>query len=77
MSPIEDAFPGLSVTGLGQDGFKFVGQSRGITNASFYWDKASIEQIGLLGEATPATSAVSINDFRNIDMHRGSVSEDV
>lgn len=42
---LEREFAGLATTGLEPDGFKLVGHSQGMTNAGFYWDKASIEQI--------------------------------
>lgn len=44
---IENEFPGLRCNSLQEDGFKFAGDSGGINGASFYWNKATISQIGL------------------------------
>lgn len=46
IAQIEGAFSGLVCQGLEKDGFKFQGRSRGITNAMFYWERASILQAG-------------------------------
>ena len=47
IATVERTFPGLLCQGLQQNGFHFVGQSKGITAAHFYWDKASISQVDL------------------------------
>ena len=41
---IERAFHGLKCDRLDADGFKFVGESRGLVSASFYWDKSTAVQ---------------------------------
>lgn len=53
---IEKAFPSLVCQGLQGDGFHFSGQSKGITTALFYWDKANIAQAGR-GDASLADAA--------------------
>jgi hypothetical protein len=56
IAAVENAFPGLTCQGLQPDGFHFVGLSKGITGAIFYWDKASITQAGR-GDAGLAVAA--------------------
>lgn len=62
ITAVEGAFPGLSAVALEQDGFKLAGQSRGITNANFYWDKAAVEQIGGTSDAAVADAAAAFWD---------------
>ncbi|MEP7308198.1 MAG: hypothetical protein ABJA98_22060 [Acidobacteriota bacterium] len=54
---IEQAFPGLICQGMSPDGFRFVGSSHGITAAHFYWEKASVSQVGK-GDAGLADATV-------------------
>ena len=46
MAAIENQLPGLVCQGLNPDGFRFEGDSSGITFGLFYWDKAFIGQTG-------------------------------
>jgi hypothetical protein len=56
VAAIERSFSGLACQGLFQDGFRFVGQSKGVTAALFYWEKANIAQVGR-GDAGLADAA--------------------
>ena len=54
---VEAEFPGLVCGGLQPEGFKFSGRSKGMTAALFYWDKASISQVGQGDASVPEAAA--------------------